>query len=1303
MSADSTKPVMDWVSENKVEAMALFKQKVEIFFKLKKVKAEDKVGTLLLLAGDEGLKLYNSWNLPDDEADNIVEVWKRFGEYGNINQNFRVARLYLRNMNQITKGTDHDKSETVDEYMARIRTQALKCNFRDDLELEERLIEQLIAGSPYQEVQKDLLAADNTLKLEKAIQIARNHEASLIHMEMLAETRRPTDESKSITAIEKLHKCSKCGLKHPFKPKRKCPAHGSVCNFCKKTGHWEKVCRRKKAEGDVEEKGARKSKGRKHGKKNIDCMDQSENDSDSEFDELEFSMVQIDSIDTRDEIFSKVQVILPKANRRVKASLSAKVDTGAQGNILPYRIFKKMFPKPSRDLVKPSKAILTAYNGSKIPQCGIIELECQHGDSKWCTEKFYIADTTGPAILGLPSCRTLRMLTFHCAIQDMQPINSTEDLIKAYPDQFDGIGHFKGKYHIVLDPEAAPVIHAPRKCPIHMKDEVKAELEKMTKDKIIRKVVEPTDWVNSLAYSRKANGQLRICLDPKDLNKAIKRCHHRTPTLEETTYMLTGASCFSKLDAKNGYWSVELDKESQLLTTFNSPFGRFCFERMPFGLVMSQDVFQQKMDQILEQCSGAIGIADDVIVFGKNEQDHDRNLHNLMRVAKEHGLMFNSSKCQVKTKNISFFGAIYDAQGVHPDPKKVQDIKNIETPSNQRELQEFLGMVTYMSPFIPRLSEHTAPLRGLLKKESEFVWSQSHEEAFTKIKQLITTDTTLAYFDPNKDTVIQVDASGRGLGAALLQGGRPVAFASKSLTSTEQRYANIEREMLAVVFGCKRFHTYVYGRPFTIESDHKPLQMIVEKNLTAAPPRLQRMLLEIQGYDLSIKYKPGKDVPLADGLSRLKNTNSDESPIKLDIKFHLIQFSEKKTEQLKDESRKDPEIAALKEVIINGWPERQKDLPQVLRPYWSFRDELSIEDSLVLKGPRVFIPVSMRAEILKQIHTAHMGVEKSRLRARSCVYWYNIDRDIEETTKNCEICQQYQRAQQKESLLQYEIPTTPWHTISSDLFYLDGENYIVTACHYSKFPFVKKLGKYTTSESVVKYLQQLFGEQGIPCKLITDNGPQYASSTFKEFAHSWGFTHVTTSPHYPQANGFIEKYVQTVKNILTKSKESGSNANMALLCWRTTPIAAQMPSPAELLYGRKMRGNLPLKIVPNELDRDRIYQKLQERQESQKHYYDRNAKDLPPLSIKQPILIQDPHNGKWERGTVEETCKEPRSYKVETPNGNILRRNRRHLRETTETGSARETEGSARETETTATSERPKRNICKPKRLVEEI
>ena len=347
---------------------------------------------------------------------------------------------------------------------------------------------------------------------------------------------------------------------------------------------------------------------------------------------------------------------------------------------------------------------------------------------------------------------------------------------------------------------------------------------------------EPTDWVNALAFSRKASGGLRVCLDPRSLNQCIKRTHRKTPTLEEITNRLSGSKVFSKLDAKHGYWSIKLDEESSKLTTFNSPIGRFGFKRLPFGLNVSQDAFQQCMDQILSQCPGTIAITDDVIVHGKDDEDHDRNLHHLMKVAQKCGLVFNAAKCFIKTPQIKFFGMVYDANGVHPDPEKCAEIQAIPAPKNVTEIQQFLGIIQFMAPFISKLADQTAPLRALTKKDVPFEWNSSLQKVFENVKASICKDIALTYFDVTKPTTTQVDASKIGIGAALLQDGRPIAFASKALTDTEQRHASIERELLAVVFGCERFHTYVYGKPFVVETDHKPLEMIHKKSLASTPP-----------------------------------------------------------------------------------------------------------------------------------------------------------------------------------------------------------------------------------------------------------------------------------------------------------------------------------------------------------------------------------------------------------------------------------------------------------------------------------
>ena len=284
------------------------------------------------------------------------------------------------------------------------------------------------------------------------------------------------------------------------------------------------------------------------------------------------------------------------------------------------------------------------------------------------------------------------------------------------------------------------------------------------------------------------------------------------------------------MDGSSSYYCIVLDYESSLLTTFNTHRGRFCFIHLPFGLTCAQDIFQR----ILDHGEGVIGIADDIIIHGKDDTEHDRTLHKFMRVAREHALVLNKKKCEVKSNSVKFFDCVYDKHGAHPDPSKVSAIKEMPAPQNRGELQSFLGMVTYLSPFIPQLSSHTATLRGLLKTDVEYGWNATYQVTFDKLKSLVCEDTTLRYFNTKKLVTIQVDASGKGLGAALIQDDGPVAFASKALTPTEQRYANNESELLTCIFSAERFRTCVFGRHFMIKSDHKSLQISM-KNLADAP------------------------------------------------------------------------------------------------------------------------------------------------------------------------------------------------------------------------------------------------------------------------------------------------------------------------------------------------------------------------------------------------------------------------------------------------------------------------------------
>ena len=462
-------------------------------------------------------------------------------------------------------------------------------------------------------------------------------------------------------------------------------------------------------------------------------------------------------------------------------------------------------------------------------------------------------------------------------------------------------------------------------------------------------------------------------------------------------------------------------------------------------------------------------------------------------------------------------------------------------PTDKQQLQSFLGMVNYMGTFIPNLSHHTEPLRAMLKKDNMFHWDDQQTQSFQQVKTLIAkaNTTPLKYYDRNLPVTVQADASLRGLGACLIQQHKgkdqPIAFASKSLTDAKTRYANIERELLVIVFACQRFSTYLLGRSFVAESDHKPLEMIAMKNLANAPLRLQRMLLELQRYDVTIKYRPGKEMQLADALSCCPARASQE--IKLDMRVDYIAFTKPWIEKLKDSMQRDPILATVYQLTQQGWPHQRRHVPHLARRYWDFRDELSTDDGMLLKGPRLIIPGELQEEYLSHLHEGHLSASKVQENAKQHMYWTGIDADIEDYTKQCQEC--IKRSQvPKEPLQPHDIPEGPWRKIGIDYFTFDGNSYVLICDYFSKFPFLYRAK--TSFWSLRDRLIDLFSIEGYPDEIVSDNGPPFQSKEFAKFLSGLGIKHTTSSPGYPRSNGFIERHIQTAKNMLSKSSNTRS-------------------------------------------------------------------------------------------------------------------------------------------------------------------
>ena len=445
---------------------------------------------------------------------------------------------------------------------------------------------------------------------------------------------------------------------------------------------------------------------------------------------------------------------------------------------------------------------------------------------------------------------------------------------------------------------------------------------------------------------------------------------------------MNGSKIFTSLDAASGYWQMPLDEDSSKLTTFITPFGRYRFTRVPFGISIASEIYQREMSRILQGLDGVQVYQDDIIVHGKNVQQHDERLHKTLDVINSNGIKLNHKKCKFRQSSITFLGHHIDANGVSVHEDKVKAILQMTAPTNVSELRSFMGMVNFMARFVPLLSKIMEPLSRLLKHDQQWIWDAQQEDAFVAVKNAITKSTALAFYDHKRPTKLSSDASSFGLGAVIMQEidgeFRPIEYASRTLTSAEQRYAQIEKELLGVVWACERFSRYLIGLDkFVIETDHKPLIPIINvKDLDNTPIRCQRLLIRLMRYNGFAQFAPGKTLIIADLLSRKPLEHKNDHELEDKIKFYAhaiascIPASKAKLQMIKEESEKDSIISQAITLTLNGWPNIHK-VPPSVRELYHIHGHLSVLDGMLMYENRIVIPESMRTEILMRIHEGH--------------------------------------------------------------------------------------------------------------------------------------------------------------------------------------------------------------------------------------------------------------------------------------------------------------------------------------------
>ena len=1193
----------------------------EVATKLNKENMEIRVATLLSCIGSNAMDIYDGFPMSEEQRKQIPDILRAFENYCIGETNETYERYVFNSRNQ-------QEGESVEKYIAELRRLAKSCNFDT---LEDNLIRDRVVMGVRCDITRRKLLQEGKLTLQKATTIARAMEVTKGQMTRIKKGGEGTEE-----LVHKVHKnvpqkknpeknCHFCGKAHIFK-KELCPAYGKTCNACKGKNHFA---------------------GTKFCRADIRVVTDYDHD-------------QSDALEDEDDIWlSAVGNGRPRATATLNVNgkdIQFQLDTGSDVNTICQRYVRKQ-------QVKRTSQRLTMWNKTKVEPIGEVSLETMNPKTGTSHEITYtVVPNSLSCLLGMETVKTLGFITLNetkyiAKIDENSALGDPESTTTT--NKHSSLGDL-GEAHLHIDTSKKPKQLPCRRVPFALQAKVKSQISALVERGVLTPETEPTEWVSQMALAEKSNGDIRICIDPAPLNEALMREHYKLPTLDDVLSQLNGARLFTKLDVKEAYWHVRLDEESSKLTTMITPFGRYRWLRLPFGLKVSGEIFQRRIAEALDGLVGTTNVADDIIVAGRGkdvEEARDnlkQNAQQLKQRCKEKHILLNDAKEVAEEPKITFMGHTITENGIAPDPAKVTAIKNMPAPMDISAVRRLCGTVQYLARFIPNLAQHLEPMRVLTRKNAEWNWTTECQQSFNKIKNIITEDALLAYFDMDKELFLQVDSSQSGVGCFLHQDGRPIEYASKTLTETQRRWAQIEKELLSVVIGLERFDQYTYGRKVIVQNDHKPLEQIIKKTLSQVPRRLQNLLMRLHRYDITFQYVEGPKLHVADTLSRAVAENEvHEIP---DLQIHIISgVADTMMDKFREATKADEILQRLICCIRDGWQEDEDQTSSVIA-FKPIKDTLSVEDDIIYKGEQIIVPKSLRAEVKRKLHAAHLGYDSMMRRARGTIYWPGMKDEIKQLADTCDTCQRRKPANQKEPLNQHEEGGAPWERVGIDFFDIKEHSYIVIVDYLSTYIEVEYMSS-TTSQQTIKTLKKTFSRWGIPKELVSDNGPQLVSQEFEDFLRSWGIKHNPSDPLYPKGNGKAEAAVKTIKNMLLKCHENGDDPYVALLELRATPRQDVNMSPAELMLGRQPRTFIPTKTTAKISNK---YQNLREkRRESIKKCYDKGAKALTEIEAEHPVYYKDAQN-KWCPGKV--TGRNERKYQVLGENGGEYTRNRFHIR-----------------------------------------
>ncbi|CAF2400326.1 unnamed protein product [Rotaria sp. Silwood2] len=815
-------------------------------------------------------------------------------------------------------------------------------------------------------------------------------------------------------------------------------------------------------------------------------------------------------------------------------------------------------------------------------------------------------------------------------------------------------------HRIPIQQHHQPIQSYPYRRPAKETQIINEQVKEMLDNHIIRPSSSP--WSSPVVIIKKKDGSPRFCVDYWRLNLITERDVYPLPRIDDIIDRLAGSQYFSTFDLKSGYWQIPIDEQDKKKTAFVTTDGLYEFNVLPFGLSNAPASFQRIMNSVLGVLRWDITLVylDDIIIYSKSFEKHVQHLNLVLNALQKANVKLNAKKCSLVRKQLDYLGFRITQEGIKPTTANVKKTIDFPTPTSAKAAYSFIQMAQFYRRFIKDFASIAAPLNVFKTKNAKFVWTPECQKAFDMLKQKLSQYPLLAFYDGKSKLKLKIstDASNMGIGGVLHQvtsNGhlQPIQYLSRSLSKREQKYSVVEKECLAMVWCITKLRPYLYGREFTLITDHHPLCWL-NKQLSKNG-RLDRWSLQLQEYSFDIKHTSGSSNCVADCLSRNPVQQPDDLvEEQLDVMHSPLNHMNAVVNPpfdstlIRERQQKDQTIKRIYEQISNG----------------KQRSSYSLEDGLVCKIIRrpgqpilqlPYIPASMVDQLLHAYHdsptSGHLGVNKTWYKIRDRYFWPGMFKKIKDYVLSCTKCKQFKidRAKPNGKLQPIEPPTGVLDLMGLDFIgpvpqSSNGNKYILVCTDYLSRYAITQATSNCTAETAAKFLvDKIILQYGVPKQLLTDRGTHFMSNVFEAIASRCGINHITTTTYHPQCNGLTERFNATlVDSIGTYVNQQQSDWDDYLpyvtFAYNTSKQSTTQMEPFKVMHGRDaiLPFDTPSQITKLSTVNDYYTQlirflkqakstawyNIKQQQNVYKRTYDTGRQDLPPLKVGQLVFLK---------------------------------------------------------------------------------